>query len=147
MVLYDVRCRDVARILASGPRTRKEIGTELRKIYPTLRARGAWVREVLLEWNPLVIKIGNDTWDLSDLGRTLVKLPGELGKPLTTEEKIFLLGLLLLDPRQRKITAELLALGKSSAADKWAVIQTTRVLEKLGVYERTPRVVETTSGV
>ncbi|MEM1931113.1 MAG: hypothetical protein QW780_03700 [Sulfolobales archaeon] len=118
MVLYDVRCRDVARILASGPRTRREIGAELRKIYPTLRARGAWVREVLLEWNPLVIRVGKDTWDLSDLGKALVKLPGEFGKPLTAEEKAFLLGLLLLDPRQRKIAAELLALGKSSVTDK-----------------------------
>ncbi|MEM2007254.1 MAG: hypothetical protein QW154_06425 [Sulfolobales archaeon] len=147
MVLYDVRCRDVARILASGSRTRKEIGTELRKIYPTLRARGAWVREVLLEWNPLVTKVGDDTWDLSDLGKALVKLPGELGKPLTTEETVFLLGLLLLDPRQRRVTAELLATGRSSAADKWVIIQTTRVLEKLGIYKKTPQVVEAVPGI
>lgn len=138
MVLYDVRCRDVARILAGGPKTRKEIGAELTRIYPTLRARGSWVREVLLELNPLVTKVGDDTWDLSDLGRALVKLPGELGKPLTSEETAFLMGLLLLDPKQRKVVAELLATG-SSTGDKWVVIQTSRVLEKLGVFKRVSR--------
>lgn len=135
-MLYDIRCRDVARILAGGPRTRREIGEELSKIYPTLRARGRWVRNVLLESNPLVTRVDRDTWGLSDLGKALVRLPGELGRPLTTEEAVFLSGLLLADSRQRMVVAELLTTGRSSAADKWMVAQTRRVLEKLGLYRR-----------
>lgn len=144
--MYDIRCRDVARILAGGPRTRREIGEELSKIYPTLRARGKWVRNVLLEWNPLVTRVDRDTWSLSDLGKALVRLPGELGKPLTTEEVVFLSGLLLADPRQRTVVAELLTTGKSSAAGRWVVAQTRRVLEKLGLYARTVQAPGATPG-
>ncbi len=131
MALLDVRCRDVARILAEGPRTRREIGAKLHEIFPRIRPRGSWVRQVLLEWNPLVFRVGNDTWDLSDLGKALVKLPGELGKPLSREETAFLLGLLLLDPVQRRVTAELLATGKS-LGNRWMVACTKSVLRRLG---------------
>lgn len=141
MALLDVRCRDVARILVEGPKTRKEIGSKLHEIYPTLRARGAWVREVLLEKNPLVTSATDDAWELSDLGKALVRLPGELGKPLTSEETAFLLGLLLLDPSQRKVVAELLSTGKSQE-NKWLVIQTARVLEKMGIFKKTPQMGE-----
>ncbi len=135
MALLDIRCRDVARILVGGPRTRREVGEKLREIYPRLRARGSWVRQVLLEWNPLVTRTGDDVWDLSDLGRALARLPGELGKPPTREEAAFLLGLLLLDPVQRRVTAELLVTGRSPG-NRWLVACTTTVLRKLGVLER-----------
>lgn len=138
MALYDVRCRDVARILASGPRSRRDVGTELNKLYPNLRPRGSWVRHVLLRENPLVVDLGGDNWGLSPLGQALVKLPGELGKPLTEEEKAFLAGLLLLDERQRKVVAELIATGKSTEKDTWIVRQTARVLAQLNLLGGAP---------
>lgn len=131
--LLDVRCRDIARILAEGPRTRKEIGIKLREKYPRLRARGAWVRYVLLTWNPLVVKVGDDVWGLSDLGKALTKLPGELGAPLTTEEKVFMLGLMMLDEEQRRIVSELVMTGKSTHESKWLVNLTKRVLINMGL--------------
>ncbi|MEO3993536.1 MAG: hypothetical protein QN229_04480 [Desulfurococcaceae archaeon TW002] len=32
-------------------------------------------------WNPLIVRVSDDVWDLSDLGKALVRLPGELGTP------------------------------------------------------------------
>lgn len=133
MALYDIRCRDVARILVLGPRSRRDVGTELSKLYPNLRPRGSWVRHVLLRENPLVVNLGDDNWGLSPLGQALVKLPGELGKPLTEEEKVFLAGLLLLDRRQRRVVAELIATGRSAERDTWLVRQTSRVLAQLNL--------------
>ncbi|MEM2005839.1 MAG: hypothetical protein QW705_04930 [Zestosphaera sp.] len=135
MPVLDVRCRDVARILAEGPKTRKEVGVKLRKEYPSLRPRGSWVRDVLLRWNPLAANVGDDVWGLSDLGNTFTKLPGELGKPLTTEEKAFLLGLMLLDEKQGRVVSELLTLGRSSNPDRWLVTQTRRVLISVGLLK------------
>ncbi|MEM0347606.1 MAG: hypothetical protein QXL83_03835 [Zestosphaera sp.] len=105
----------------------------MREKYPKLRVRGAWIKIVLLTWNPLVVRVGNDTWDLSDLGKALVKLPGELGAPLTTEEKIFMLGMIMLDEKQRKIVSELILTGKSTHSDKWLVSQTRRVLIRMNL--------------
>ena len=136
--MYDVRCRDVARILASGPRSRRDVGTELNKLYPSLRPRGSWVRHVLLRENPLVVDLGGDNWGLSPLGQALVKLPGELGKPLTEEERAFLAGLLLLDEEQRRVAAELIALGRSTHRDTWFVRQTARVLARLNLLGGAP---------
>jgi len=138
MALYDIRCRDVARILVAGPRSRRDIGTELSKLYPTLRPRGSWVRDVLLRENPLVVNLGNDNWGLSPLGQALVKLPGELGKPLTEEERVFLAGLVLLDKEQRKVAAELLATGSSTERNVWLVRHTARVLAQLNLLGGTP---------
>jgi hypothetical protein len=141
--LYDVRCRDVARVLASGPRSRRDIGVELSKLYPGLRPRGSWVRSVLLRSNPLVVHLGEDNWGLSPLGQALVKLPGELGKPLTEEERVFLAGLLLLDERQRRVVAELLLTGRSTERDTWVVRQTARVLTELNLLGGVVRGAET----
>lgn len=131
--LLDIRCRDVARILVGGPKTRREIGIKLREKYPKLRARGAWVRDVLLAWNPLVVRVSDDVWDLSDLGKALVKLPGELGTPLTTEEKAFMLGLIMLDEAQRKVASELILTGKPTHGDKWLTGLTKRVLTSMNI--------------
>lgn len=133
--VLDVRCRDVARILAEGSKTRKEVGVKLREKYPGLRSRGSWVRDVLLRWNPLVVNVGGDVWGLSELGSALVRLPGEFGKPLTTEEKAFLLGLMLLDGRQGRVVSELLLSGESSSPNKWLVTQTRRVLASIGLLK------------
>jgi hypothetical protein len=141
--LYDVRCRDVARVLASGPRSRGDIGVELNKLYPGLRPRGSWVRHVLLRWNPLVVNLGGDNWGLSPLGQALVKLSGELGKPLTEEERVFLAGLLLLDERQRRVVAELVLTGRSTERDTWVVRQTARVLTRLNLLGGVVRGAET----
>ncbi len=135
MVLLDVRCRDVARILTAGPRSRREIGTELSKLYPSLRPRGSWVRDVLLRWNPLVVNVGDDNWGLSTLGQALIKLPGELGKPLTEEEKIFLAGLVFLDDTQRKVAAELITTGSSTYRNTWLVRHTSKVLAQLNLLK------------
>lgn len=135
MPVLDIRCRDVVRILAEGPKKRREVGARLHEKYPGLRPRGSWVRDVLLRWNPLVVSVGDDTWALSDLGSALAKLPGELGSPLTTEEKAFLIGLMMLDERQRKIVSELVVLGKSTGPDKWIVVQTRRVLTHIGLLK------------
>lgn len=131
--LLDVRCRDVARILAEGPKTRKEIGIKLREKHPKLKARGAWVRDVLLAWNPLVVRVNDDLWGLSDLGRALVKLPGEPGAPLTTEEKAFMLGLMMLDEAQRRIISEFILTGKSTHSSKWLANLTRRVLTSMNL--------------
>lgn len=88
---------------------------------------------MLLAWNPLVVRVGDDLWDLSDLGRALVKLPGELGAPLTTEEKAFMLGLMMLDEAQRKITSEFILTGKSTHSSKWLVSLTRRVLTSMNL--------------
>lgn len=123
----------MARILVEGPKTRREIGVKLREKYPRLRARGAWVRDVLLTWNPLVVRVSDDMWDLSDLGKALVKLPGELGAPLTTEEKAFMLGLIMLDETQRKVASELILTGKSTQSGKWLIGLTKRVLTNMNI--------------
>jgi hypothetical protein len=133
MVLLDVRCRDVDRILAAGPRSRREVGTELNKLYPALRPRGSWVRSVLLRQNPLVVNVGDDNWGLSALGQSFVRLPGELGKPLTEEERVFLTGLVFLDEEQRRVAAELVAVGRSTHRDTWLVRRTARVLAQLNL--------------
>ena len=70
---------------------------------------------------------------MSPLGQALVKLPGELGKPLTEEERVFLAGLLLLDERQRRVVAELVLTGRSTERDTWVVRQTARVLTRLNL--------------
>lgn len=90
---------------------------------------------MLLAWNPLVVRVGNDTWDLSDLGKALVKLPGELGTPLTIEEKTFLLGLMMLEEAQRKIISELILTGKSTHSNRWLVNQTRRILISVGLLD------------
>ncbi|OYT51146.1 MAG: hypothetical protein B6U73_02560 [Desulfurococcales archaeon ex4484_204] len=134
MALYDVRCRDVVRILASGPMGRREIGEKLREVYPTLSPRGRWVKTVLLEWNPYVIREDNN-YKLSDLGQALSAIPGEVGGELSDAEKVFILGTMMLDEAQRKIVAELIATGKSTSKDTWKVTQTERVLKKLGIIK------------
>lgn len=133
--VLDIRCRDVVRILAEGSKTRKEVGAKLREKHPRLRPRGSWVRDVLLRLNPLVVNVGDDVWGLSDLGNALAKLPGEFGKPLTTEEKAFLLGLMLLDEKQGRVVSELLLWGRSSNPDKWLVTQTRRALASIGLLK------------
>ena len=87
----------------------------------------------MLTWNPLVTRIEDDVWDLSNLGKALIKLPGELGAPLTTEEKAFMLGLMMLDEEQRKIVSELMITGKSTHESKWLVGLTKRVLINMGL--------------
>jgi len=134
MALYDVRCRDVVRILASGPMGRREIGEKLREVYPTLSPRGRWVKTVLLEWNPYVVREDN-SYRLSDLGQALSAIPGEVGGELSDAEKVFILGTMMLDEAQRKIVAELIATGKSTSKDTWKVTQTERVLKKLGIIK------------
>jgi hypothetical protein len=80
---------------------------------------------------------------LSPLGQALVKLSGELGKPLTEEERVFLAGLLLLDERQRRVVAELVLTGRSTERDTWVVRQTARVLTRLNLLGGVVRGAET----
>lgn len=88
---------------------------------------------MLLAWNPLVVRVSDDMWDLSDLGKALVKLPGELGASLTTEEKAFMLGLIMLDETQRKVASELILTGKSTQGGKWLTVLTKRVLASMNI--------------
>ena len=116
------------------PLSRREIGEKLREVYPTLSPRGRWVKTVLLEWNPYVIREDNN-YRLSDLGQALSAIPGEVGGELSDAEKVFILGTMMLDEAQRKIVAELIATGKSTSKDTWKVTQTERVLKKLGIIK------------
>lgn len=133
--VLDIRCRDVARILAEGPKKREEIEARLHEKYPKLKPGGSWVRNILLKGNPLVGKTHDNVWTLSDLGKAFIKLPGELGSSLTTEEKIFLIGLVMLDEKQRKVVSEIIALGKSTYSNKFIVDRTRRVLTDLGLLK------------
>jgi hypothetical protein len=131
--MYDIRCKDVARILAEGPKAYKEIATELHTIYSRLDPQGSWIKTVLLKWNPLVVNIGKNMWDLSDLGKAFVKLPGNFGGPLTDAEKYFITGLLMSDKEQREIASELILHGKSSYKNRWVVNATRVMLKRLGI--------------
>jgi len=130
--MYDIRCKDVARILAEGSKAYKEIATELHTMYSGLDPQGSWIKTVLLKWNPLVVKDG-DMWNLSDLGKAFVKLPGNFGGPPTDAEKYFITGLLMSDKEQREIASELILHGKSSYKNKWVVNVTRVMLECLGI--------------
>ena len=132
MPLYDIRCKDVARIVAARPKTMIEIGKQIHQLYPDVDAAGTWVRDPLTLWNPYIKPI-DDRYKLSELGRAFVSLPGREGEDPTELETVFLLGTLLLDERQRRIVSELIALKKSTDKDTWIVNQTQRVLKSLGV--------------
>lgn len=131
--LYDIRCKDIARFLATGTRTLQQIGDYINKLYSTIDPRGTWVREPLTSWNPYVKEISKDKYALSDLGRALVSLPGREREPPTEAEKSFLLGTMMLFEPQQKIVAELIHLGKSEG-DEWMVVQSKRCLQKLGIH-------------
>jgi len=132
MAIYDIRCKDVARFLATGPKTLSEIGDRLHQLYPSLDPRGSYVREVLTDWNPFLVKV-DGVFKLSDLGRALISLPGREGDELTEDERAFMLGVMMLDERQRKIICELILTGRSSASDAWVINQTRRCLKDLGL--------------
>lgn len=130
--LYDQRCRDAARIVAGSPKTKREVGAAIRRYYTRMNPSGTWIRDVLLDWNPMMSKMGS-RYTLTSLGRALVGLPGREGEPLTNEEKAFILGVMMLDTRQRRIICELLAKGATRDRDKWIVDQTKKVLAAVGV--------------
>jgi len=132
--LYDIRCKDVARFLATGTRTRHQIGDYIHELYPTLNPRGDWVCQPLTSWNPYIQAVKDDNYKLSDLGRALISLPGRGGEPPTEAEKTFLLGTMMLFERQRKVVAELIHIGKSSDTDDWIIVQSKRCLQKLGIH-------------
>ena len=132
MAIHDVRCKDVARILSTGPKTIDEIGDIIHKIYPGIDPKGKWVREVLTKWNPLVVE-RNGRFELSDLGRALISLPGREGEEPTLEEKIFLIGIMMMDKVQRKIIGELITTGASKHSDNWTVNRTKECLKKIGL--------------
>ena len=131
--LYDIRCKDVARFLATGTRTLQQIGDYINKLYPTIDPRGSWVRQPLTSWNPYIQKINKDKYTLSDLGRVLISLPGREGEQPTEAEKAFLLGTMMLFEPQQKIISEIIHVGKSEA-DDWMVVQSKRCLQKLGIH-------------
>lgn len=131
--LYDVRCKDVARFLATGTRTLQQIGDNIHKLHPTIDPRGTWVREPLTSWNPYIQEVSKDNYELSNLGRALISLPGREGEPPTEAEKRFLVGTMMLFEPQRKIIAELIYTGKSGDTDDWIVVQSKRCLQKLGI--------------
>jgi len=130
--LYDVRCKDISRFVATGTRTLQEIGDYINTLYPSIDSRGGWVREPLTAWNPYIQKIDKDKYILSDLGRALISLPGREGEPPTEAERAFMLGTMMLFEPQRKIIADLIHMGKSDA-DDWTVTQTKSCLQKLGI--------------
>ncbi|RLG88738.1 MAG: hypothetical protein DRO15_02195 [Thermoprotei archaeon] len=131
MPIYDVRCRDVARLVASGLVDAWKIREKIHNLYPGLRTGGSWTRNVLLKWNPFVdIEAGKVK--LTSLGKALVSLPGSVGNPLTEEEKAFMLGVMMLDPRQRLVISELIATGSSKERNKWFVARTKACLKALG---------------
>ncbi len=84
----------------------------------------------------MVVRVSDDVWDLSDLGKALVKLPGELGAPLTIEEKTFMLGLMMLDETQRRIVSELILTGKSTHSNRWLVSLTRRTLIGMNILSQ-----------
>lgn len=130
--LYDVRCKDVARFVATGTRTLKQIGDHISKLHPSIDSKGSWVREPLTSWNPYIQSIDKDKYTLSDLGRALISLPGREGEEPTEAEKAFLVGSMILFEPHRKVVAELIHVGKSNA-DEWVVTQTKSCLQKLGI--------------
>jgi len=130
MDLYDVKCKDVARFLATGPKTLDDIGSRIHELYPEIDPKGKWVKEVLVEWNPLIVK-KNDKFELSVLGRALISLPGREGKDPTVEETIFLIGVMMLDERQRKVVGELITTGSSKHPDNWVVNRTRACLKQM----------------
>lgn len=131
--IYDIRCKDVARFLSTGPKTLDEIGNFLLKLYPKskLDPKGTWIRDVLVEWNPLVVKTENGKYMLSDLGRAFISLPGREGADPTPEEKAFILGLMVQDKEQGKVvSAIILGLDPKNYIEKngWTIQQTETVL-------------------
>ena len=130
MALYDVRCKDVARILSTNVKTMDEIGDAIHSLHPSIDPRGTWVRDILIMWNSLVTR-GNVGFKLSNLGRAIISLPGSEGNEVTPEEKVFLLGVMMLDNQQRRIASELMTIGNSSDRDEFVVNQTSKVLKQL----------------
>lgn len=133
MVLYDLRCRDVAKLISKETQviTVKQLKREIHELYPTLGTGRAWIRNVLIKWNPFITVEGNIV-KLTPLGKAIASLPGEAGSPLTNAEKIFLLGVIMSDPQQKIIASELLVKGKTSKGNKWVVTRTKRCLKALG---------------
>lgn len=130
MALYDVRCKDIARLLSVSPKTLDEIGDRVHSLHPTINPKGTWVRDILVKWNSLVVR-ENEKFKLSSLGRAFISLPGREGDEVTTEEKVFVLGIIMLDDKQRKVASELITTGSSSSPDDWVVLQTRQVLKEL----------------
>jgi len=125
MALYDVRCKDVARYLSTGAKALAEIRERINQLYPGLRAEGTWILDILCKWNSLVTE-ENGTFKLSELGRAFISLPGREGEEITTEEKVFLVGVMMLDEDQRQVI-----LGHP-ITDNFVDGQTRRCLEKMG---------------
>ena len=132
MALYDIRCKDVARLVSTGSKTLDEIANKIHSLYHSLKAEGTYIRDVLIKWNPLVSD-NNGKFDLSSLGRAFILLPGREGSEVTFEERVFLAGVLTLDNRQRKIMAELITTGSASDTDGWIIGQTKGVLKRLNL--------------
>jgi hypothetical protein len=130
MPLYDLRCKDVARIVAAGPKTINDIGRRIHELYPDIDVTGTWIQQPLTEWNPFVEREDN-RYKLSELGRALISLPGREGEEPTDSEKSFLIGTMMFDEKQRRAVAELILLGRSTE-DEWIVTQTRSCLKKLG---------------
>ncbi len=143
-VIYDIRCKDTARILATGPKKLNEIGEEIHKLYPGINPKGTWLRQVLVEWNPLVKKVG-DKYELSDLGKVFISLPGRIGEKPTGEEKAFLTWIIMLSPKQRQVICKLLLMKDSrdqqlirrikeslERDNRFVVQRTGRCLKELG---------------
>ena len=83
-----------------------------------------------------VEKAGRDAYRLSELGRAMVRLAR--GRPrgeLSDAERAFLLGVLMLDGRLRRIAAELIATGESSDPDEFMVGRVRLTLQQLGFLE------------
>lgn len=132
-MLFDIRCRDVARFVASGPKTVREIGEKIHELYPEINSKGRWVKDILIGRNPFIKMVDEGKYGLSDLGMELVKLPGKEGEKLTNMEKVFLLEVLMLDDVQRRIACELIVLRRSRYGSKWAVNLTKRILKELNI--------------
>jgi hypothetical protein len=56
MAIYNIRYKDVARILSTGTKTLDEVKEEINKLYPKLKPDKNWIPQVLVDWNPLVTK-------------------------------------------------------------------------------------------
>jgi len=130
MALFDIRCKDVARFISTESRTLEEIGDMIHKLYPRLDPRGSWVRDNLVVWNPFLIEKGGK-YGLSELGRALISLLGREGDEPTEVERVFLLGVMMIDENQRRVINKLLLGIDMSGEDGWIVDVTRGNLQKL----------------
>jgi len=130
MALFDIRCKDVARLLSTESRTLQEIGDVIHTLYPRLDPRGNWVRDNLVAWNPFLIE-KKGKYGLSELGRALISLPGREGDEPTEVERVFLLGVMMIDENQRRVINKLLLGLDMRGEDRWIVDVTRGNLQKL----------------